>query len=138
MHSEVLKVYPHVDIVFMTAAISDYKPMQVQSGKIKKDNQSFTLELKQNRDILAELGTMKKHQILIGFAAESVCLLERAKEKRIRKNADIMIGNDLSNFSSIGGTVWIVSQEHEVKLQSQSKEELAFMILHALVEQFSL
>ncbi len=41
---------------------------------------------------------MKKHQILIGFAAESECLLERAKEKRIRKNADIMIGNDLSNF----------------------------------------
>ena len=138
LHSEVMKVYPHVDIVFMTAAISDYKPMQVQSGKIKKDNQPFTLELKQNRDILAELGAMKKHQILIGFAAESECLLERAKEKRIRKNADIMIGNDLSNFSSIGGTVWIISQEHVVKLQSQSKEELAFMILHALVEQFSL
>nr|HPJ12659.1 phosphopantothenoylcysteine decarboxylase [Caldisericia bacterium] len=138
MYSEVMKVYPHVDIVFMTAAISDYKPMQVQSGKIKKDNQPFTLELKQNRDILAELGAMKKHQILIGFAAESECLLERAKEKRIRKNADIMIGNDLSNFSSIGGSIWIISQEHVVKFQSQSKEELAFMILHALVEQFIL
>jgi phosphopantothenoylcysteine decarboxylase/phosphopantothenate--cysteine ligase len=138
MHSEVMKVYPHVDIVFMAAAVSDFKPMQVQSGKIKKENQILTLEFKQNRDILAELGDMKKHQMLIGFSAESECLLERTKEKRVQKNADIMIGNDLSNFSSIDGTVWIVSQEHSVKLQAQSKEELATMILQTLTEQFGL
>jgi phosphopantothenoylcysteine decarboxylase / phosphopantothenate---cysteine ligase len=138
MYKEVIKVYPTSDIVFMTAAISDFKPVQYQAQKIKKNNHNLVIELEENRDILAELGAHKKQQFLIGFAAESEHVVERAQEKRKKKKTDVMIGNDLSNFSSQDGAVWILSEKHAVKLQAKTKEALAFDILHTLIQKFDL
>ncbi|MCX5725904.1 MAG: bifunctional phosphopantothenoylcysteine decarboxylase/phosphopantothenate--cysteine ligase CoaBC [Candidatus Saganbacteria bacterium] len=75
------------DILIMAAAISDYRPAKRSKEKIKK-KQELILELKENPDILKELGTQNtehRTQVLVGFAAETENLIENAKKKLIEK-----------------------------------------------------
>jgi len=91
------------DLLLMSAAIADYKPVQPAAHKIKREQQTnTTLELTANPDILAELGKRKRSgQWLVGFAAESQDLLKNAAEKFQRKNLDAIAANDISR-SDIG------------------------------------
>lgn len=90
--------FESTDLLLMTAAIADYKPVQTATQKIKREQQSNpTLELTPNPDILAELGKRKRPgQWLIGFAAESQDLLKNATDKFHRKNLDAIAANDIS------------------------------------------
>jgi phosphopantothenoylcysteine decarboxylase/phosphopantothenate--cysteine ligase len=80
-------------IIIKSAAVSDYRPVEAASHKIKKGAQTMTLALEKNTDILLELGTRKKGQILVGFAAETRDLAENARSKMERKNLDLIVGN---------------------------------------------
>ena len=83
-------------LVIKAAAVADYRPAVVAEQKIKKKSDSLTLELIKNPDILQEIGTLKKHQFVIGFAAETERLDEHAMDKLNRKNCDLIVGNDVS------------------------------------------
>lgn len=95
MEAALQQHFPHADICIMAAAVSDYRPRTIASGKIKRaDQATLTLDLIANPDILAGLGSVKQpHQVLAGFALESDGNEELAREKMGRKQCDLMVFN---------------------------------------------
>lgn len=96
MRDVVLAEFDTVDIVIKAAAVADYRPETTADQKIKKTGNTLTLSMVKNPDILRELGERKKHQLLIGFAAETQELLSHAQEKLINKNLDMIVANDVT------------------------------------------
>ena len=96
MREEVLKIFDTVDAVIMSAAVADFRVKNPSAQKIKKSDETLTLELVKNPDILRELGTLKKSQVLVGFAAETQNVLEYANKKLVEKNLDFIVANDVT------------------------------------------
>lgn len=104
MAAEVFERMDASDIIVKTAAVSDYRPQDQVRYKIKKGEEEHVLVLEKNLDILKELGRRKKHQILVGFAAETENLEENAAKKLAEKHLDIIAGNLIGEPSSGFGT----------------------------------
>ncbi|MFU0823938.1 bifunctional phosphopantothenoylcysteine decarboxylase/phosphopantothenate--cysteine ligase CoaBC [Clostridium sp.] len=118
------------DIVIKAAAVADYKPKNYSHEKIKKGNNDLTLELTRDNDILKKLGSMKKNQILVGFAAESNNVVDNAVAKLHNKNLDFIIANDITcsdtGFASEDNRVTILSKDGEsISLPKMSKRMVA-------------
>ena len=96
MRQQVLAGLPQSDVVVKAAAVADYRPAQRAEQKVKKKADDLSLSLEKNPDILAELGSLKTNQILVGFAAETEQLIEHATEKLKSKNLDMIVANDVS------------------------------------------
>ncbi len=127
------------DIVVKSAAVSDYKPKTYSDKKIKKGPGNFNIELERDNDILKELGTLKKHQILVGFAAESNDVIENAHIKLKKKNLDYIVANNITEsnagFGSDTNRVTVINRDgKEISLDNMSKRlvghELFNMILN--------
>jgi len=125
----------------MAAAVADYRPTTAREGKIDKSaTDSLSLELERTDDILAELGSRRSRQVLVGFAAEhGEAGLERAREKRVRKGADILVHNDVSEsgvgFGADDNRITIIGPDgEEHTLPRMSKRECARHILDAVVD----
>ena len=122
MQEKVLNHFSSLDIAIMVAAVSDYRVKEPATQKIKKiDNEDeITLTLVKNPDILKQLGSLKKEgQTVIGFAAETHQVIEFAKQKLVKKNADFIIANDVSD-QSIG----FGADMHQVTILSKTGEEI--------------
>jgi phosphopantothenoylcysteine decarboxylase/phosphopantothenate--cysteine ligase len=141
MHAAVMRASEHADVVMMAAAVADYAPAQTAGAKIAKTDGPVTLTLQRTPDILADLGRAAARRpgssadapILVGFAAETGDLLARAREKRIRKNADLIVANDVSEpgagFDVPTNAVTIIGADGEQALPLQSKARIAEAIL---------
>ncbi len=132
MKEAVLRLYPTADIVVKAAAVSDYRPVEIADQKIKKSKGGMNLHLERTEDILEALGKDKKHQILVGFAAETENLLNSARGKLTRKNLDLLVANDVSKgvFGSDSSSAHILSRTGETTtLKDQSKLAIADKIL---------
>ena len=137
MREEVLKYFETVDAVIMSAAVADYRIKKPASQKIKKSDENLTLELVKNPDILRELGTLKKSQILIGFAAETQNILEYANKKLVEKNLDFIVANDVTaegaGFGVSTNIASIIWRDGIVEnFSKMSKAELAEKIIQRL------
>ena len=122
MQEKVLNHFSSVDIAIMVAAVSDYRVKEPATQKIKKidDEDEITLTLVKNPDILKQLGSLKKEgQTVIGFAAETHQVIEFAKQKLVKKNADFIIANNVSD-QSIG----FGADMHQVTILSKTGEEI--------------
>lgn len=104
MYKEVMDRFSDIDIVIKAAAVADYRPQISAKQKIKKNGKKLVLELVPNPDILAELGRKKEDQFLVGFAAETENALENAFSKLQRKNADMLVVNDVTKPGAGFGT----------------------------------
>lgn len=94
MAEAVKSVFPECDGAVMCAAVADYRPAEPAAGKIHKSEGDLILRLERTEDILLSLGRMKRpDQLLVGFAAETEDLRERALGKMERKNLDWIIAN---------------------------------------------
>jgi phosphopantothenoylcysteine decarboxylase/phosphopantothenate--cysteine ligase len=139
MYDTTIKLYENVDIVFKTAAVSDYRVQEVATNKIKKGSEPITLKLERNPDILLELGRTKKHQILVGFAAETQELEQYALKKLKDKNLDFILANDvstkISGFQSDfnQGTLFCENGE-AVTIPLMDKEEFAHRIVDEVIK----
>ncbi|WP_158737651.1 bifunctional phosphopantothenoylcysteine decarboxylase/phosphopantothenate--cysteine ligase CoaBC [Alteribacillus sp. YIM 98480] len=134
MYNEVTKIYSSMDIVVKSAAVADYKPKTILAQKAKKQNGDMDIPMERTKDILAELGKKKTHQLLIGFAAESNNIVEYAKDKLERKNLDMVIANNITSedagFRSETNRVIIVQREqHPEDVPLMTKTETAKEIL---------
>ncbi len=90
--------FPFSDIAVMSAAVADYTPGKVAREKIKKNRESFQLELNKTKDILKTMGQQKrKGQVLVGFALENVNERDYARNKLVAKNADLIVLNSLND-----------------------------------------
>jgi len=94
----VQKLLP-VDIAVCAAAVTDFKPKNINKQKIKKDKKNFnTLRLEKNKDILEYLGKSNRlrPKLLVGFSAETENLIENSTKKLDKKYCDIIIANNVS------------------------------------------
>jgi len=93
-----LQVFETTDAYVMSAAVADYTPVTVATQKIKKQSDSFSIELKKTTDILKVLGKKKRAgQLLIGFALETQNEEQNAIEKLRKKNLDLIVLNSLND-----------------------------------------
>lgn len=98
MYSACLRHFEKADWAIMSAAVADYTPVKKEEKKIKKDEETFNLELIKTPDILKKLGEIKKdHQCLVGFALETHNEKENARKKLQSKNADLIVLNSLND-----------------------------------------
>lgn len=135
LRDAVLSAAKGVDAVVMAAAPADFKPANVADQKIKKraDGTAPTIELTVNPDIAAELGVGKgPGQVLVAFAAETQNVLDNAREKMVRKRADLIVVNDVSGgqvFGSDGNAAVIMSADGEqTELPRMSKDAVAHAV----------
>jgi phosphopantothenoylcysteine decarboxylase/phosphopantothenate--cysteine ligase len=140
MHVAVMSHAEHADVVIMAAAVSDYTPVERARHKVAKGDagdETMTLTLKRTPDILSELGRRRlaagKGPVLVGFAAETEHVLERAVAKRDRKHVDLIIANDVSRsdagFDVETNAVTIVGADGVEELPLQAKSLVAGAIL---------
>ena len=132
MRAAVLRLYPEMDIVVKAAAVTDYRPAQIHTNKVKKNETPTYLPLAPTEDILATLGQAKTHQVLIGFAAETDDLMVNARTKMGHKNLDLIVANDVSRgvFGEDTATVHILTGAGDVvTLNQESKLSIAHRLL---------
>lgn len=139
MHQVVWDAYLEADIVIKAAAVADYRPREAADHKMKKKEGDLTLVLERNPDILWELGRNKKHQILVGFAAETDNLLDYARRKLETKNLDMIVGNNVkeagAGFGGSTNIVTIMTKDGRVnQLPLMTKLETAHVILDQIRE----
>ena len=130
--------YDSADAVIMAAAVADYRVAEVAGNKIKKQ-ETMTLELVKNPDILASLGDRKQHQKLIGFAAETQDVITYGKEKVRKKNLDMLVANDVSKSNAgfdvdTNEVTFIYPGDQIVNLPNMSKLDVAERIIQALAD----
>jgi len=135
-------VFAHMgdaDVIIKTAAVSDYRPQESRAHKIKKNENKLILRLQQNQDILKQLGRKKKkHQVLVGFAAETKELEKNATQKMVEKNLDIIAGNLVgasdSGFESDTNNVTLFFKDGTREpLPTMEKLEVAHILLDRIV-----
>ncbi|MEE9537972.1 MAG: bifunctional phosphopantothenoylcysteine decarboxylase/phosphopantothenate--cysteine ligase CoaBC [candidate division NC10 bacterium] len=121
-------------ILIMAAAVADYRPSTHAPKKMKKQ-ESLTIELLRNPDILAEAGRQKESRILVGFAAETEDLVSNAREKLHKKHLDLIVANDIRvGFGGETTRVTILDRQGQVEeLPELSKREVAHQILDRVV-----
>lgn len=139
MFNEVSKYFIDTDYLVMSAAVSDFKPIQKKDKKIKKE-ESFlsTLNIEYTKDILKEMGKIKKSQKLIGFALEEENGLENAKKKLIDKNLDMIVLNTISaksGFEKDTNEVTIILKNNKIyKFPVLPKSEVSKIIFDFMEE----
>jgi phosphopantothenoylcysteine decarboxylase / phosphopantothenate---cysteine ligase len=123
------------DLVLMAAAVADYRPAEAHDGKRPKDEAPWEVRLEPTTDVLTELAARRRNgTVLVGFAAdEGERGLERAREKRNRKGADLVVYNDVERtdigFDAVENEVVVISAEGERRIAKTSKERIAAAIL---------
>jgi len=95
MRDAVVGRFDEADVVIKAAAVADFKARSIAGGKIKKADAPSAIELEPTVDIAAELGAMKKRQIIVGFAAETDDHVAAARKKLASKNLDFIVLNDV-------------------------------------------
>ena len=123
------------DVVVMAAAVADYRPAEARPDKRPKDDATWTVALEPTVDVLAALGESRSDgQVIVGFAADGAGAgLERAREKRRNKRADLVVFNDVSRddigFDAPDNEVVIVGEAEETPVPKASKGRIAAIVL---------
>jgi phosphopantothenoylcysteine decarboxylase/phosphopantothenate--cysteine ligase len=125
--------FPDSQVLLMAAAPADFRASDVASGKLTRDA-SLDLHLEPTEDILASLtATRSDDQTVVAFAAEAGDNVDRAREKLARKNADLIVLNDISNpeigFESQENAVTLIDATSADPVSQASKDVVAEKIL---------
>ena len=141
MHTAVMEHSAEADVVIMAAAVADYTPEARADQKMAKQDGPLTLTLTRTRDILADLGARRgatggRRPVLVGFAAETSDVVPKARAKRARKHADLIVANDVSQddrgFEVSTNAATLVSDAGDVDVPLQAKAGVAEAILDAV------
>ncbi len=133
------KLFKKSDITILSAAVADYRPVKVETSKIKKRGQNLNLELERTIDIAASLGKLKrKDQLIVGFALETDNELENAKDKLKRKNFDFIVLNSLQDkgagFAHDTNKITIVRKDNKIQhFELKSKKKVADDIVNEII-----
>lgn len=134
MLTKVFEFYDKIDIGIASAAVADYAPKEVAKEKIKKNDESLTIELIKNPDILRTMGEKKTHQFLVGFALETQNEEENAKGKLEKKNLDMIVLNSLrdegAGFKNDTNKIKIFTKTEKKEFELKSKDDVAKDILN--------
>lgn len=138
MHAAVSERFDDCTMLVCAAAVADYTPAHPATEKLSKaDVVLSSVELVKTRDILADMSARKGDRIVIGFAAETNSLADRARAKLGRKGCDAIVANDVSRDDSTFGSdtdsvLWVTGESVE-QLPCMGKQSLAFDLLKRAV-----
>ena len=137
MHDAVMAHAGSADVVVMAAAVADFRPVATADSKLKKAAGPPEIVLEPTVDILAELGRRKAAgQVLVGFAAETDQVAENARDKLARKNADLIVANDVSapgvGFEHDTNAVVIHASDMEQTVPLTDKRSVARAVFDAV------
>lgn len=140
MAEAVLSRQNDMDCMILAAAVADYTPVSVADNKIHKSEGEMSIPLKRTQDILKTLGENKKDgQVLIGFSMETENMVERTKEKLVKKNCDYIVANNLKEKGAGFGTdtniVTLISKDYEEEFGILSKYDTAVKILKTCLKE---
>ena len=144
MYEEIMKISDSQDIIIKAAAVADYTPANYSDEKIKKKDGDLSIELSRTKDILKELGERKennpKKQFICGFSMETENMEENSKNKLAKKNADMIVANNVkvdgAGFGTDTNVVTIFTKDNEIRLDKLSKTEVAEKIFDEIVRNF--
>ncbi len=138
MFKETIKLFDNSDIVICSAAISDFRPVQVIENKIKKENGLDSIKLEPTIDILKELGEVKSSQFLVGFALETDNVIKNAKNKLKSKNLDAIVVNKIGDFNPISSDYnqidFINSSLEITSFEKKLKSDVSSDILNQIIK----
>ena len=132
MHEVALASAAAADIYIGAAAISDYRPQQVQQQKIKKKSSTLNLELVRSKDVLAEIAALKSAPFTVGFAAETEKLEEHARGKLLAKKLDMIVGNLVGKdlcFERDDNSALVLWQGGSEEIPRMAKTELGHKLI---------
>ena len=122
------------DIIIKAAAVADYTPVDTADHKLKKSDDDMSIRLKRTEDILKYIGEHKGNgQIVCGFSMETENLIENSKTKLAKKNADMIVANNLNvegaGFGVDTNVVTLITKDNVKELEKMTKEQVAEAIL---------
>lgn len=135
MLREVMKRIGEIDLLVMSSAVADYRPLKKLEGKIKK-SEELTLKLVKNPDILEEVAKVKPSSLrVLGFALEERhVLLQNAKEKLIRKGLDLIVANPVGIMGQESHEGYLIFKDGQtIPFSFENKLSFAeFLVPHIL------
>lgn len=138
MYQTVMQHIADQDIFIGVAAVADYRPALASAQKIKKSEETLTLNLIKNKDILADVASLPNPPYCVGFAAETEQVLDYAKQKRLAKRIPMIIANHANTaLGSDQNAVTIIDAQGEYALDTDEKINIAFKILTHLKSQLA-
>ncbi len=132
MHTALLPLATAHDVFVATAAVADWRPLQASGQKIKKNatNGQPSFELTENPDILAAIAALPDKPYCVGFAAETEDLLKHAREKLLRKNLPLIVGNlGPATFGRDDNALLLIDAEGQRELPHNDKLSLARLLI---------
>ena len=140
MYKAVMKKIKSQDLFISCAAVADFKPKRTNKHKIKKTDHSMTIELTENKDILASVCQLETRPICVGFAAETENHIENAKVKLKNKMCDAIVLNDVSKtgigLNSNDNEVHLITKNLSEKIEKNTKQIIAEKIIDKLANNF--
>ncbi|MCF6336587.1 MAG: bifunctional phosphopantothenoylcysteine decarboxylase/phosphopantothenate--cysteine ligase CoaBC [Gammaproteobacteria bacterium] len=138
MFDTVMQHVANSDIFISTAAVADYRPINIAQQKIKKTKDTLTLELQRNPDILAAVAALKNAPFTVGFAAETESLEQHAQEKLERKGVDMIAANLVGEgiaFEADENALLVLTAENKQQLATASKFMLGRQLINIIAKQ---
>ncbi len=127
------RAFRRADVLFMCAAVADWRPLRKRSGKWRKEKEKkevASVELVRNPDILATLARRKGARLVVGFALETGQGEARARAKLRRKNADYVVLNDERALGATRTSVTILGRDRSRRrLQGRTKRAVAEILV---------
>lgn len=144
MYEAVVSRINDVDIFIASAAVADYRPVQVANAKVKKQAESLTIELERTPDILSLVKQQNPAIFCVGFAAETNDLEHYAKAKLENKGIEMVAANWVGaaaeetqgTFDSDTNALRVFWQGGEVELPVATKSRIARELIHLIVPQY--
>lgn len=140
MHQAVMEQATKTDIFISVAAVADYSPVEAAEQKIKKQEDNLNLQLIKNKDIVSDVASIKERPFVVGFAAETQDMQKHAKDKLIRKNLDMLVGNLVSDtglgFDANDNSVTLFWNDEQKAYPNMAKTDLAKALLLQIYEHY--
>lgn len=141
MHQQALQKAPDVDIFIACAAVADYRPSDVASQKIKKNDDDMTIAMVKNPDILHDVSASAKRPFCVGFAAETQDVETYARGKLKRKKLDLIAANNVAiagqGFNSDQNALTLYWDNGQLELPLADKEQLATTLMLEILNHYN-
>lgn len=129
----------NADVFVAAAAVADYRPADCSVQKIKKQDESMSVELVRCPDILASIAALAAAPFTVGFAAETENVDDYARSKLEKKRLNMIIANrvgDDCGFDRDDNTVSVLWQQGEKRFPQMPKSELAGELVELIAEHY--
>lgn len=143
MFHQVDALFDACDVLIMTAAVSDFRPVRQHAWKEKKHDAMMTIEFERTTDILKAVGQRKLGQTVVGFAAETHDLIRYAREKLESKDLDFIVANQVgragAGFAAESNEVTLIAADgSSLKIGPASKAVIAKELIALITPEQSL